>query len=251
MPPRPSPTHFLCIPLVTGTSRQQLSASLASFSADVINPNSFGVPEQAIRPVGTLHLTLGVMSFPKNEGLEKAVALLKTLVPRQILASITSSSPRLLLNSDQRAMEAKESPGPPLPLLSVTLKGLHSMQPAAKASVLYAPPIDPEGILAKFCEALRTYFQEAGLMAEENRPLLLHATILNTIYVKGRNSSPSARGKKHEKLTIDARQILERYDDYLWMRDVPIEKIAICRMGAKIQEDGDAAYEVESEIDIT
>jgi activating signal cointegrator complex subunit 1 len=135
-------------------------------------------------------------------------------------------------------------------LLAVTLRGLHSIQPAAKAAVLYASPVGTEVILIKFCEKLRSNFQEAGLMVEEDRPLLLHATILNTIYVKGRNSSRGGKGKRHEKLTVDARQILERYDDYLWMENVPIEKIAICKMGAKKLEDGDEAYEVVAEIDV-
>ncbi|KAI0974950.1 kinase A anchor protein [Xylaria arbuscula] len=243
MPPRPSPTHFLCIPLVTATSRQQLSSSLSSFRADVTSLESFAVPDQAIRPLGTLHLTLGVMSFPKNEGLEKAVALLKTLIPRQILADIAEPSP------NQEA--GKEEQDGPLPSpLSVTLKGLRSMQSGAKVSVLYAPPAD-SSVLTKFCEKLRSAFQEAGLMMEDGRPLLLHATILNTIYVKGTpNTSRGGKGRSREKLTIDARQILDRYDDYLWMDDVPVEKIAICRMGAKKQDDGDEVYEVEAEIDV-
>lgn len=228
MPPKLSPTHFLCIPLVTGASRQQLVSSLGSFSADVTSLNNFGIPAEAIRPVGTLHLTLGVMSFPKNEGVEQAVGLLKTLLPGQILKSVQPPD---------------STTGPQLPLLSVTLKGLHSMQSPSKATVLYAPPVDSEGILQKFCEKLKAAFQEAGLMVDENRPLLLHATILNTIYVKG-----VRHGKKRERLIIDARGILDRYDDFVWMENVPVEKIAICKMGAKKQEDGDEAYEVEAEI---
>ncbi|KAI1428815.1 kinase A anchor protein [Xylaria sp. FL1777] len=243
MPPRPSPTHFLCIPLVTATSRQQLSSSLSSFRADVTSLESFGVPDQAIRPIGTLHLTLGVMSFPKNEGLEKAVALLKTIIPRQILADIAAP------HSDQQAAEGEGLSDPPSPLV-VTLKGLHSMQSATKASVLYAPPVD-SGVLTKFCEKLRSAFQEVGLMMEDSRPLLLHATILNTIYAKEKSIGRGGKGKSREKLTIDARQILDRYDDYLWMDGVPIEKIAICRMGAKKQDNGDEAYEIEAEIDVT
>ncbi|KAJ3568488.1 hypothetical protein NPX13_g6406 [Xylaria arbuscula] len=199
-----------------------------------------------VRPIGTLHLTLGVMSFPKDEGLEKAVALLKTLIPRKILADIAEAPP---------AVEEGKPAGPLPSPLSVTLKGLHSMQPAAKASVLYAPPVDDGGgLLIKFCEKLRSAFQEAGLMMEDSRPLLLHATILNTMYVKGRNASRGGggggRGRGREKLTIDARQILDRYDDYSWIENSPVEKIAICRMGAKKQDDGDEAYEVEAEIDV-
>ncbi|TGJ85378.1 hypothetical protein E0Z10_g3396 [Xylaria hypoxylon] len=197
----------------------------------------------AVRPIGTLHLTLGVMSFPKNEGLEKAVALLKTITPRQILADIDAPPPT------KQAAEGRELSGPLPPPLLVTLKSLHTMQSAAKASVLYAPPVD-DGVLTKFCEGLRSAFQKAGLLMEDDRPLLLHATILNTIYVKGKNTSLGGKGKSREKLTIDARQILDRYDDYLWMEDVPIEKIAICKMGAKKQENGEEAYEVEAEINM-
>ncbi|KAJ2986911.1 hypothetical protein NUW58_g4805 [Xylaria curta] len=197
----------------------------------------------AVRPVGTLHLTLGVMSFPKNEGLEKAIALLKTIIPRELLADALGSPLT-------KGAERGAPPGPLTPPLSVTLKSLHTMQSAAKASVLYAPPLDTDGVLNKFCERLRSTFQEAGLMVEDDRPLLLHATILNTIYVKGRDSSRGGKGKRREKLTIDARQILDRYNDYPWMEDVPIEKIAICKMGAKKQDNGDEAYEVEAEIDI-
>ncbi|GAP83828.1 putative activating signal cointegrator 1 complex subunit 1 protein [Rosellinia necatrix] len=245
MPPRPSPTHFLCIPLITATSRQQLSTSLSLFRADVTSPDSFGVPDEAVRPVGTLHLTLGVMSFPRNEGLEQAVALLKAIKPRQMLADIAATT------SARSAAKAEGACGSATTPLSVTLKGLHTMQSAAKASVLYAPPLDEDGVLTKFCEGLRSTFQEAGLMVGDNRPLLLHATILNTIYVKGRNASASRSGNRNrEKLTIDARRILDRYEDYLWMDAVPIEKIAICKMGAKRQENGDEAYEAEAEIDI-
>ena len=135
------------------------------------------------------------------------------------------------------------------------------MQPASRATVLYAAPTDDNGrgtTLQVFCEKLQAAFREAGLMASEEgerdaRPLLLHATVLNTIYVKGGRGGGSGKkgGRRRERLTVDARPILDRYDDFVWMRDVPLEKIAICRMGAKkVGDDGDEAYEVEAEIDL-
>jgi activating signal cointegrator complex subunit 1 len=257
MPPRRAPTHFLCIPLVTASSRRQLGSSLSSFRADATSPDSFGLPEQAIRPLGTLHLTLGVMSFPKEEqdngGLENAVALLKTLAPRQILAE---ASTRKVTSTG-----VSSTPQPPAtdgdgnsgggPLLSLTLKGLHAMQAPSRASVLYAAPGDDEdGRLLGFCQDLRSRFLDAGLMTDDGRPLLLHATIVNTIYVKGRGGGRGG-GRRGDKLTVDARGILDRYGDFVWMQDVPVEKIAICRMGAKkLGDDGDEAYEVEAEIDV-
>ena len=230
MPPKPSPTHFLCVPLVTSASRPQLVQSLGSFLADVSSPASFGVPEDAVRPVGTLHLTLGVFSLPQSESLERAKELLRSLKPREMLAA---------------AAKTETAAPPPL---SITLRGLLSMQAPSKAAVLYAAPVDPLGTLQGFCEKLRAAFQEAELMVEDNRPLLLHATILNTVYVKGRRKNV----RRGERLTIDARGILDRYEDQVWMEDIPVEKIAICRMGAKkVEVDGivvDEQYVVEEEI---
>ncbi|KAK8087015.1 hypothetical protein PG994_001989 [Apiospora phragmitis] len=261
MPPRSPPTHFLCIPLVTSLSRPQLVSALASFSSDVTSPQSFGVPAEAVRPVGTLHLTLGVMSFPKNEGLDRATELLKTLAPRQILGSIIGpqEQAQALGSKDKHEGEDKDKnkdqdpPDPLQPQLSVTLSGLHSMQsPPSRAAVLYSAPVDPDGTLQKFCESIKQTFQQTGIMAEADRPLLLHATILNTIYVKGEKGGGGGgrHGKRRDRVTVDARDILDRYDEFVWMKDVPVEKVAICRMGAKKQEDGDAAYEVEAEIDM-
>lgn len=54
-------------------------------------------------------------------------------------------------------------------------------------------------------------------------------------------------------MTIDAREILERYEEYTWMEDVKVEKVAICKMGAKKEMvDGvvvDEAYEVEEDVE--
>ncbi|OHE97639.1 hypothetical protein CORC01_07054 [Colletotrichum orchidophilum] len=250
MPPRPnarpSPTHFLCIPLVTAASRPQLSKSLASFKADVTSPDSFAVPTDAVRPLGTLHLTLGVMSLARGEGVDKATEVLKSLKPREILAGISSLASITTLPG--KAQSSTSAPGTDSPL-RITLRGLHCMKSGpradpSKSSVLYAPPINPEGVFQIFCERIRATFEEAGVMEKDDRGLLLHATIVNTIYVKG------GRGKTGPKLSIDARDILDRYDDYVWMENVPLEKIAICRMGAKkIEGVDDEAYEVVAEID--
>ncbi|KAJ4162315.1 hypothetical protein NW754_013749 [Fusarium falciforme] len=168
---------------------------------------SFGVPPDAVRPQGTMHLTLGVMSL-KDGGIEQATEVLKSLRLRDMLSNARNAFLQ------------------------------------TKTSVLYAPPVDTDGILYRFCEQIKNTFQEAGLMAEENRPLLLHATVINTIYVK------NGRGRRREKLTIDAQDMVSRYDDYVWMENMPLEKVTLCRMGAKkIEGTDDEAYEVEAEVE--
>lgn len=238
MPPRAAPTHFLCLPLVSHVSRPQLARSLAAFAADVTSPDSFAVPEQAVRPLGTLHLTLGVMTLSSGSSLDGAVSLLKSLVPSPDVTALS------------RAGDGQTQPmgSPAPPPMSITLKGLHSMQSPSKATVLYAPPADDTGRLIQLCQHLRAAFQDAGFMDKEDRPLLLHVTIVNTIYVKG---SGPGRGRRNEKLTVDARDILNRYDDYVWMQDVPVDKVAICKMGAKEQPDGEVAYEAEAEVEFS
>ncbi|KAM0401665.1 hypothetical protein ACHAO7_009029 [Fusarium culmorum] len=226
MPPKPvraSPTHFVCIPL----AGPQLTRTVAAFCNEVTNPASFGIPPTAVRPVGTMHLTLGVMSL-KDEGIQQATEVLKGLKLSEFLASARAGTS----STGER--------------LSLTLKGLHAMQSPAKTSVLYAAPVDTEGILYKFCEQIKTTFQEAGLMAKEDRPLLLHATVVNTIYVK------DDRGRRvRERLTIDARDMVSLYDEYVWLEDMPLDKVTLCRMGAKkIEGTDDEAYEVEAEIEL-
>ncbi|KAF4336505.1 hypothetical protein FBEOM_9637 [Fusarium beomiforme] len=222
MPPKPvraSPTHFVCIPL----AGPQLARSLAAFRTEVTNPSGFGVPPTAVRPLGTLHLTLGVMSL-KDEGVEQAAEVLNSLKLNEFLASARTGK-----STEDR--------------LSITLKGLHAFQKPEKTTVLYAPPVDTEGILHKFCQQIKTTFQEVGLMENEDRPLVLHATVVNTIYVK------DGRGRRREKLTIDARDIVSSYDDYVWLEDMPLDKVTLCRMGAKkIEGTDDEAYEVVAEI---
>lgn len=244
----PRLTHFLCIPLVTPASRKQLSASIASFNDDVTRPTQLGgfsMPPDAIRPVGTLHLTLGMMSFPQNEGLDKAVDMLNSLNLREILAQVRKP----VLPGSVETAAAAELKIPSKILL--TLQGLNSMQKPDKATVLYAPPLDPDGTLQGFAERIKGIFKDAGLLVPEDRPLLLHATIVNTSHVK----KGKHKGKKWDRIVVqDAQAIMDRYEDQVWMEAMPLDKIAICRMSAKpVEHNGvviDAKYKVEAEVDV-
>ena len=261
MPPRLSPprlTHFLCIPLVTSHSRPQLQKSLNTFRADVTNnrtpENPDGIPERAIRPIGTLHLTLGVMSLLSQESVDAALALLKSVKLSDLLDQRTGPGGKGKetdsggsrgegVKHDGRA-EVKPNE------LKVTLRGLTSMHTPSKTSILYAAPMDEDQTLQSFCQKLKDAFTEAELLVPETRPLLLHATIVNTVYVPGVKGKGSGYGKSRAKLMIDARDVLEKYEEFEWMCDVRIEKVAICKMGAKKLEDGGEEYEVEGEVDM-
>lgn len=98
LPKRPPLTHFLCLPLVTEISKPQLEASLFQFQESLstkfadglpaVNdaprkvgqaPRTLLIPPRAIRPVGTIHFTLGVMSLETGSRVQEAVEFLKGL----------------------------------------------------------------------------------------------------------------------------------------------------------------------------
>lgn len=268
MPPRPAPTHFLCIPL----GGAQLIRNLAAFRADVTADRSGGVgggggaiPEGAVRPPGTLHLTLGVMSLKDEGATREAVELLRGMRLTDVLAearaasaAATTPAARAMGASTQPRAGGEDGGSGNGNQLRVTLRGLCAMQSPSQTSVLYAPPHDPGLVLRRFCEAVRARFTAAGLMAREERPLLLHATIMNTIYVKGKSrhrgsAGGGKRGGNRERLTVDARDVIDRYEDYVWVEGMSVEGVRICRMGARKVagrdgEEDDEAYDVEAEV---
>ena len=83
-------------------------------------------------------------------------------------------------------------------------------------------------------------------MEPETRPLVLHATIVNTVYAK--------KDRRHEKrrmgsISFDATEIMRTYNEkvgieagsamgeFVWANDILIDRVRICEMGAKIVED--------------
>ncbi|RAL03996.1 uncharacterized protein BO80DRAFT_348410 [Aspergillus ibericus CBS 121593] len=237
---RPPLTHFLCLPLINTTSLPQLESSLAAFKASIpslpppdpshhhplkpLPPPQPLIPPSAHRPVGTLHLTLGVMSLPTPERLTEALDFLQTL---DLISMLRDSSPSTISTTTPN-----ETPDPtPEPLL-ISLKSLHALPRGKAATVLHASPVDPTSRLYPFCVKLRDAFLEAGFLVPEakKRKLLLHATVVNTIYVKGRPGrggggghgrgrggkvpAGGGGGKRKEQYSFDARGLLAQYRGY-------------------------------------
>ncbi|PKY05881.1 hypothetical protein P168DRAFT_289290 [Aspergillus campestris IBT 28561] len=279
---RPPITHFLCIPLVNAASLPQLESSLAAFKAALPlapQPPHHGLPSRkpvverpliprgAIRPVGTLHLTLGVMSLPTQQRLEEAIKLLHSLDLASMAREAERSARRSRTTKNKSQSTTSQidndtitNPSP----FTVSLESLSAIPRARAATVLHAAPVDSSSRLYPFCEILRDKFLEAGFLQAEVkkdkrpegvpqqqspqqsaqlsprqqqqqqqqsdisnrppaapkpklRPLLLHATVVNTIYIKGRQQ-PAERGlngkNRRNQYTFDARDILTHYRDY-------------------------------------
>ncbi|EGP91603.1 uncharacterized protein MYCGRDRAFT_107596 [Zymoseptoria tritici IPO323] len=252
---RPPLTHFLCVPLVTPASESQLQTSLKTFRGEV-SPSSPSenitaargahaspqtpaaiptIPHAAIRPVGTLHCTLGVMSLDQNQ-LAAAIELLQSCEVTKLFEDSATTG------------GLDSSP------LTIELKGLVSMHAPQSTSILYAEPVDSSQRLYPFCVALQALFRSKGFLIPNDRSLKLHATIINTIYAKGNRKSTRQKldstvpGPAAEKLEdrsrghgpnakapikLDARPLIEKYEDFLWAKNIVLDRIAICEMGAK------------------
>ncbi|EMC95047.1 hypothetical protein BAUCODRAFT_72788 [Baudoinia panamericana UAMH 10762] len=245
---KPPLTHFLCLPLVTPDSRPHLEESLRYFrdahaagrddSPELVVP---GMHPKAIRAVGALHCTLGVMSLDKQK-LEQAIETLQGL-DRAVSSLERPVSPPLLNRSSEP--------------LKINLTGLVSMHNPRNTSILYSAPADLSERLYPFCLEVQRQFADRGFLVPDDRQLKLHATIVNTIYAKGRTKRPPPKWKQklreetpepeaapttstsghgpfaNAPLKIDATTILERFKEFVWAEGVVLDRIAICEMGAK------------------
>ncbi|CAF9908386.1 MAG: hypothetical protein GOMPHAMPRED_006148 [Gomphillus americanus] len=298
--PSARPTHFLCLPLVTPASLPQFTASLALFARDKaiqqnsspgkwnkqkspprekkrsnfdadgsdeheqpVNAKEGYVPIKAVRPVGPLHLTLGVMHLDSKDKVDAASEFLKAIDMDILLNEVTQSFDRALQHSkplsQSHPMAIGSAPAETEVISSaspksysqsrqeqtqlvVQLKGLHTMQQPSKTRVLFAEPIDASERLSSFCQLLRNKFINEGFMIDEERDLKLHATIVNTIYASkhGRNSASKRR------MEFDASDLIERWKEKVWA-EVTITKVAICEMGAKEDATGQVKYQEVAE----
>lgn len=263
---KPPLTHFLCLPLVNPESKPQLRDALEGFVRDVEigsgRPYGGLVPVKAVRPLGTLHLTLGVMSLSDEEAVN-AGKCLQDLDLKSILRD--ASSTEMEVDSTKGKEEAVGGTEGIFTPLVINLQSLVPMHAPSKTSILYAEPRDPSARLYPFAEALRLHFTEKGFLVEDTRELKLHATIVNTIYAKPRG--PKGRGKAGNAaggaggrseghgpaakswMRFDASGLVEDYAEMVWAKDVGIDRVQICRMGAKkvVGDDGevvDEKYEV-------
>lgn len=315
---KPQLTHFLCLPLVNESSRPQLDIKLSTLKQELGYTGT--VPLKAVRPVGTLHLTLGVMSLSSSE-LESAKQYLQSLDVQKLLYYITAQCiAERAAENGTISENLNASAMPETEALTVDLKGLVPMQAPHKTSILYAEPTDATQRLQPFGEKLKHDFTEEGFLIEDKRSLRLHATIVNTIYAKpkrsGGRAGATARGQGeitaakgtdgvdgtedleehddgastagstidgHGEVTtappdpstietkvahldgkdghgpnarswmrFDATDLIERYKDVVWAEEVQIDRVQICKMGAKkiLDDRGEVVaeeYEVVSE----
>ncbi|GAA5995976.1 uncharacterized protein JCM10292_004865 [Rhodotorula paludigena] len=236
----PKPTHFLAIPVALPTSsRPHLAESLPALQEYC---KSAGLPQKALRPLGTLHLTLGVLHLAGDDEVDRAKDALRNKLP---LDQLFAQAGGVALAGSLGADDADQPLVPPSSAapICVSLESLSSMHSPASTSVLYANPVDKTARLQPFAQSVRDWFVQEQLVINEagREKVVLHTTLVNTRYA-GRNDGPGR---------FDARALLEHFSSTVWAPPFRLDELVLCKMGAKKVLDptsgrytGDEEYEV-------
>ena len=135
MKPKSSPkTHFICLPLRSST----FLSKVTSFNA--LLPST--ISPTIIRPTGSLHFTLGVLSLTTPDEINSAVAFLRTC------------------HSDALSIIRGQK-------LAASLKGIASLQKnLKKASVIYAVREEGDGRLRSLCSIFLPFIYVGFLLLD-------------------------------------------------------------------------------------
>lgn len=273
-PKRPLLTHFLCLPLSTPSSKPQWQSSFQTFAKDVhaqgLNPEAIPSVDMLHLTLGVMSLTTedkktaacvllkgeevrrlvwksagfcyegedgqGSSTHQDSSGLDKSEepnleAVLSTqqhLDAENSSGTAPSSHQQPLHNDHVYGNQSSTSlpvPASPSSPYITSLSGLHTTRIPASTSTLYASPSPLMSPLHTLCQSLRELFLHANLLVPESRPLLLHATVFNTLYC----------AKKPEKeKKINAKALMEKWEQRRWVGDIKVARVAIWEMGAKV-----------------
>jgi len=197
-------THFLSYPLMDPDFLSKVENMYGDWM-EMSNDKDF--LSSILMPPKCIHLTIGTMCLRNEKEIQKAKELMRSL----------SSQVYDMFNTHSALLKIKG-----LALMKGTIKN---------ARVIYAE-IQKEqsySVVQDVCRFLLTKFREAGFIvreSEEEKEVLLHATLLNTIYYKNKL-----------KNTYDATEIFERYG-HTNFGNVLLRNISLCVIGTKNAEKG-------------
>ena len=241
-------THVLAIPLVTPKSRSQVLDSFKCLWDDL---RAIGAPIDSIRSPGLLHLSLNILlGLDSRERMAKATKILQEVSNEEALRTTHGSSTSDVFRHPSMAPpKSIKGTGHSMAPASVSISGLYC-QPGKEAKTfrLRTHSYDATHRVRNLKLRLAHAYQAAGLSPKtrHSRDLQVRAAIGGILGSSGATVSlvttpqlnkvvPSKRapGKfQHLQLPpFDARGLLERYKDHVWMENAPLDRISICRLG--------------------
>ena len=234
-------THYICLPVLTELSRPQFRDS---FSHLLNHPSAAAFPTGAVRPLGTLHLSVGTLRLGSPRREAAAIKLLDNLQVHDILKDCSVGltdleSEELRFQAARSAPDIAFSPAKATPL-SVILSGLWC-RPGHEADAyrLSIKASDPTRRLGSFIDKIRYAFIEAGMLVDYprncSRDFPPDEQPICVICIQ--SLGPVVHSKRHPtkvKTThpkIDAKSLLEQYKDEVWVEGARLGRLSICKMG--------------------
>jgi len=196
-------THFLSLPLMDPDFISKVE-ELYGYWMDMANDKDF--LSSILMPPKCLHLTIATMCLRNEQEIKKAQDLMRSL----------SSQVYDMFNTHSGLLKIKG-----LAIMKGTIKNARVVYAEIQKEQSYDTVIT----VSKF---LIQKFREAGLLIreEENKEIILHATLLNTNYYKNKL-----------KNTYDATDIFDQFG-HTNFGNVLLRNISLCEIGTKNAETG-------------
>ena len=242
-------THFLAIPLVTPTSRSQILNSFQCLWGDL---TAIGVPIDAVRSPGQLHLSLGILlRLDSPERMAKARGILQKVSVKEALRTThgSSTADNILRHSAIALPTSKGDINSSMAPPRVSISSLFC-KPGSEANTirLSTTSYDATHRVRNLKLRLAHAYQTAGLSPKQHHDYdpkaqadmaeilrSCDAIICLVKIIDASNVVPSIRfpGKLHRLplQPFDARGLLERYRDHVWMENAPLDRVSICKLG--------------------
>ena len=211
-------THVLRVPLATSRSRLRLQSVIRSLRDD---PLTGALPSVAWESVDSLAIHVGKLSLRDS---------------RQIALAC-----ELLQGFDVTSCLGENSAVP----LAVDLRGLHSPVPGVQQQFthrLYTSLSNPATTpsLLRLQNSLRTLFREQKLLVtNQNDPYYCtiqpHVKLMTTMHLRSNQLNTKAtlmQYKFHHIPKYDAKDLYEKYKDFLWTENIPLERICLTELNS-------------------
>lgn len=186
-------THFVNIPLVLGVDGEALVGAIRAFTRDVLSSTyapGCRIDPSIVTEPGHAHLTLCMLKLYSDEARAKAAAAMASL-----------------------SIAIRSTLGDPPARIDLTVKGLDFMNDDMSAvDVLFLKVHEVGGgeAVNMICDASVRAFGDAGLLLpKDDRPVKLHATVMNTRLRRGRGDGELPGGRT----PFDARRVMEAHGE--------------------------------------